>query len=143
MKRYYISDENHRFAPLDGNTNVPDDGDGLFDLFLKLWTEDTCAPRLREEWSSENPTAGQCSITAFVIQDIFGGDVYGVPLEGGGYHSFNYIDGVYLDLACEQFHGKKLDFTLNYPQSREEHFASEEKYRRYLLLKEGFDKLTK
>ena len=44
----------------------------LYDALLKIWCEYTCAPRLREEWSRENITLGQCSITAFLVQDIFG-----------------------------------------------------------------------
>ena len=46
-----------------------------YDLLENIWTADTCAPRLRGDWSPENKTLGQCSITAFLMQDIFGGKV--------------------------------------------------------------------
>ena len=34
-----------------------------YDLLSKLWRAETCAPRMRENWSPENKTLGQCSIT--------------------------------------------------------------------------------
>ena len=64
-----------------------------YDLLAECWSADTCAPRMRMDWSLENRTLGQCSITAFLIQDIYGGKVYGVPLEDGNFHCFNDVDG--------------------------------------------------
>ena len=55
----------------------------LYDRLLSCWCPDTCAPRLRSQWSKDNPTWGQCSVTSFLVQDIFGGKVYGVPLPEG------------------------------------------------------------
>ena len=40
------------------------------------------------------------------------------------------------DLTSEQFGDEKLCYENNAEQTREEHFASEEKYQRYLLLKD-------
>lgn len=106
----------------------------LYDKMSDIWCEYSCAPRMRKDWSKKNMTLGQCSITSFLIQDIFGGGVYGVPLKEGGYHCFNVVNGVMFDLTSEQFGEEKLEYTLKYPQSREEHFSSEEKYQRYLYL---------
>lgn len=33
---------------------------------------------MQEAWSQDNYSLGQCSITAFLAQDIFGGKVYGL-----------------------------------------------------------------
>ena len=107
----------------------------LYDLLSDIWCEYSCAPRLRPEWSEANKTLGQCSVTAFLVQDIFSGEVYGIPLEGGGFHCYNSVDGVTFDLTSEQFGDKKLTFDCQNVQSREEHFASKEKYERYLYLK--------
>ena len=52
-----------------------DDPYKLYDALEKIWCADTCAPRMRDEWSPANKTLGQCSITAFLVQDIFGGKV--------------------------------------------------------------------
>ncbi len=108
----------------------------MYDLMSNIWSKESCAPRMRIMWSENNKTLGQCSITSFLVQDIFGGEVYGVPLKDGGYHCFNKVNDVIFDLTSEQFGEEKLVYTLDYPQSREEHFSSEEKYKRYLLIKE-------
>ena len=110
--------------------------DDLYEALCHVWCAETCAPRMRKDWSKENMTLGQCSITSFLIQDIFGGEVFGVPLKEGGYHCFNCINGVDYDLTAAQFGNTKLVYNHKYLQSREEHFRDKEKYQRYLLLKE-------
>lgn len=107
----------------------------LYEALRHIWCEYTCAPRLRAEWNEENPTWGQCSITAFLAQDIFGGEVYGILLPGGNYHCYNVVDGVVFDLTSEQFGDEKLNYQDNPPQDRKDHFGKEEKYQRYLYLK--------
>ena len=109
-----------------------------------VWDIDTCASRLRDKWSKSNPTVGQCTITSFIIQDIFGGDVYGILLDDGNYHSFNYIDGVIIDMTKEQFDSRVLEYSLDNIQSRDVHFKNQEKYDRYKLLKRRIiSKMTK
>ena len=91
---------------------------------------------MREDWSPDNKTLGQCSITAFLIQDIYGGKVYGILRPGGNYHCFNVVAGTVFDLTSAQFKGKALNYDNAVEQKREDHFAKEEKKQRYLLLKE-------
>ena len=107
----------------------------LYQTLKKLWSRETCAPRMREEWSEENPTLGQCSITAFLAQDIFGGKVYGVPLGDGNFHCWSMVDGIAFDLTSEQFGGKALDYSDNPEQFRYVHFSKAEKRQRYEALK--------
>ena len=107
----------------------------LYDVLSDIWCEYTCAPRLREGWSTENKTLGQCSITAFLVQDIFGGKVYGVPREGGTFHCYNVVGDCVFDLTSEQFGEEVLDYENNPEQFREVHFAKEEKRQRYEYLK--------
>ena len=107
----------------------------LYDLLEDIWCEYSCAPRLREKWSESNKTLGQCSITSFLVQDIFGGKVYGVPLSSGGVHCFNEVNGVVFDLTSEQFGEEKLSYTFDYPQTREEHFKDKDKFSRYEYIK--------
>ena len=110
----------------------------LYDKLLNAWSIDTCAPRLRPDWSENNPTLGQCSITAFLAQDIFGGEVYGVKT-GSGIHCYNVVNGISFDLTSEQFgeKAKELDYTPVLKQDREmpNHFGNGEKRERYELLK--------
>ena len=110
----------------------------LYRLMKRVWCAETCAPRLRPEWSPENPTLGQCSITSFLVQDLFGGKVYGVPLPEGGFHCFNAVGDCVFDLTSEQFGGEKLDYALEHEQFREVHFADADKRARYELLKKRF-----
>ncbi len=107
----------------------------LYRALLGCWCAESCAPRMRARWSPENPTLGQCSVTAFLAQDLFGGEVLGIPLPEGGFHCFNVVGGLVFDLSSEQFRGARLDYAGALPQSRAEHFAKAEKYERYLLLK--------
>lgn len=70
---------------------------------LDAWSADTCSAAFRAKWSADNPSVGQCSITAALVHEFFGGEIAGLPLNGGGMHSFNRINGVIVDLASEQF----------------------------------------
>jgi hypothetical protein len=106
-----------------------------YDLLSEIWCAETCAPRMRSDWSPENKTLGQCSITAFLLQDLYGGKVFGVPLGDGNYHCFNVVGDCVFDLTSEQFGDKKLNYTDCPEQFRETHFAKEEKRQRYELLK--------
>lgn len=107
-----------------------------YDLLSDIWCADTCAPRMRGGWTAENKTLGQCSITAFLIQDLFGGKVYGVPLGDGNFHCFNAVGDCVFDLTSEQFGDVRLNYIDCPEQFREVHFAKEEKRLRYEYLKE-------
>ncbi len=115
-------------------TNIETPRD-LYDALSDIWCAQTCAPRLRQDWSEANKTLGQCSITAFLAQDIFGGRVYGIPREGGNFHCYNVVDGCVFDLTSAQFGDEVLSYEDNPEQFREVHFAKEEKRERYEFLK--------
>ena len=137
MGYYSSGDMNKIGKPLSGSfpgINTPDD---LYEALLKIWCADTCAPRMRSEWSPENKTKGQCSVTAFLAQDIFGGKVCGIPLSDGNVHCYNDLGVFVFDLTNEQFgeKAKALKYEDNPVQSREDHFAKKEKQQRYELLK--------
>lgn len=136
MSYKFYGHDSKSVSPIDSQYQKIRDQRHLYDLLDTIWCLETCAPRYRPDWSEQNKTLGQCSITSFLVQDIFGGEVYGVPLKEGGFHCFNVIGDVTFDLTSEQFGDEKLDYVHVTKQSREEHFASEEKYQRYLLLKE-------
>ena len=83
---------------------------------------------LRECWSlassslytEENPARGQCSVTALVIQDCYGGELCKTKV-GEYWHFYNCIDGVYYDFTAEQF-VFSIKY-LNLATTREEAFA--------------------
>ena len=110
----------------------------VYDMLKKVWCAETCAPRMRADWRSDNPTLGQCSITAFLVQDLFGGKVFGVPLPDGNFHCYNAVGDCVFDLTSEQFGDEKLNYENSPEQFREVHFAKEEKRLRYERLRELF-----
>lgn len=114
----------------------------LYNALWHVWCAETCAPRMRADWSEDNRTLGQCSVTAFLAQDIFGGKVYGIPLKDGGYHCYNVIGDCVFDLTSEQFPGEKLRYETNPEQLRYEHFRKVEKRARYELLKANLKAYT-
>lgn len=107
----------------------------LYDLLTEIWCAGTCAPRLRGEWTPGNKTLGQCSVTAFLAQDIFGGKVFGIPRPDGNFHCYNSVGNHIFDLTSEQFGNEILVYENNPEQFREVHFAKEEKRLRYEYLK--------
>ncbi|MBR3356716.1 MAG: hypothetical protein IKG46_02700 [Solobacterium sp.] len=111
----------------------------LYWILRHVWAKDTCAPRMQDRWSEADCTLGHCSVTSFLVQDIYGGEVYGIPLPDGNYHCFNCVNGTDFDLTAEQFRDEELLYTHAYPQKRSVHFAKAEKYERYLKLKKRLE----
>ena len=127
--------ENADISPIDDNFSGINSPRDLYDALSELWCADTCAPRMRSDWCEDNRTLGQCSITAFLAQDIFGGKVYGIERPGGNYHCYNVVEDCIFDLTSEQFWDEVLSYEDNPEQFREVHFAKEEKMQRYELLR--------
>jgi hypothetical protein len=71
-------------------------------------------------WTAENPAAGQCGVSALVLNDCFGGEILKTPI-GERWHFYNLIDGRRCDLTCEQLDSPP-DY-LDLPSSREEAMA--------------------
>lgn len=81
----------------------------------KAWSLDTSS-----KWSAERPALGQCSVTALVVQDVFGGKLLKTPV-GGSWHFYNLVDGRRFDLTAEQFESAIAYDDL--PANREDAFA--------------------
>ncbi|MCQ2597714.1 MAG: hypothetical protein MJ181_07675 [Treponema sp.] len=115
---------------------TPDD---LYEALMHCWTRETCTARLRNKYSESNKTAGQCAITAFLVQDIFGGEIRELDT-GRGLHCYNVINGIAIDLTSEQFgeDAAKLCYENNPLQpAREIRMAETQKGERYELLKKN------
>ena len=135
--------ENPHVTPVNNIYNCINNQHDLYDALTKCWCRETCAARMRDKWTEDNKTLGQCSITAFLVQDIFGGKVYGIRRPDGNYHCYNVIGDVAFDLTSEQFKGEPLDYTDNPEQFREVHFANPEKKERYEYLKNKLSGILK
>ena len=81
-------------------------------------------------------------MTCLLVQDIFGGEIYGVYVDGN-VHCFSKVGDEIFDLTSEQFGDIKLNYTLDYPQSREEHLSNPDKKERYLYLVSKLQELLK
>lgn len=133
--------ENADVSPSDNKYAKIKDPKMLYDMLSEIWSAETCAPRLRDRWTEENMTLGQCSITAFLAQDIFGGRVYGILRPGGNYHCYNVVENCVFDLTSEQFGDEKLCYKDDPEQFREIHFAKEEKRLRYEYLRKKLEEM--
>lgn len=81
----------------------------LAEAIKKCWSKETSQdPRF---WSPESPSAGQCLVTALVVQDFFGGAILEAvtyqTIRGKNYrlkHFWNRIaDGQEIDFTRDQF----------------------------------------
>ncbi|OCK53759.1 hypothetical protein [Bradyrhizobium sp. LMTR 3] len=98
---------------------------GLYHKLRDAWSAETSS-----QWRSDNPAAGQCSVTALVIQDELGGGILKTDVNGA-WHFYNQVDGRRVDFTMSQF-----DSPIGYddlPSNRQEAF-SDTSARQYELL---------
>ena len=84
---------------------------GLATRLPKVCAKDTAAGG-GKGWTPDNPLWGHCAVVSLIVQDLFGGDLLRVSLEGtefaeGRSHYFNRLpDGRVVDLTEAQFQGR-------------------------------------
>jgi len=71
----------------------------------EAWSRATAAPG---QWDPALPAAGQCAVTALVVQDLLGGDLLRATIAGRS-HYWNRVAGADVDLTREQFRSFDLD----------------------------------
>lgn len=106
------------------------------------WTKETCVESLKNSWSSDNKSLGQCAITALIVNLYMGGKIMKCMCESGS-HYYNVINDNIIDLTVNQF--SVLPKYENSEERTVEYILSyEETKKRYILLlkniKENFDK---
>jgi hypothetical protein len=77
------------------------------------WSLETCDPTDVSSWSPSNPARGQCAATALVVHDLVGGELLEAEVlfpDGArqGFHYWNRLAGVDVDLTREQFTSGEL-----------------------------------
>ena len=105
----------------------------LKELLIESYSEDTCLPGLKKQWSKENPTLGQCAITAMAVYDLFGGKIMRCMVSSGS-HYYNIIDDHIVDLTADQFLGEKPLYEEGTERTREYLLSNEDTKKRYLIL---------
>jgi len=84
-------------------------------------------------WTSTVPSAGQCAVTALLVQDHLGGELLNGKV-GGVSHYWNRLpDGVEVDFTREQFQDFAVDDAR--PAFRSHVLSSADAVRRYELLR--------
>ena len=73
------------------------DPDDVQRTLRKAWSLSTA-----RQWTAINPAAGQCNVTALLVQELFGGDLLKTPLPAGD-HFYNRIEGRRYDFTASQF----------------------------------------
>lgn len=89
----------------------------LFAVLEQSWQKETAYPSCQPEWVNNDPSYGQCAITAMLVHDMFGGTIHKIRVNGGGTHYFNQLDGTYVDLTREQF--DLYDIPVSYEPNQE------------------------
>lgn len=117
----------------------------LFEKLLLCYAKETAYPSCQKDYDYNNdPTYGQCAITAMIVNDIFGGTIHRIRVNGGT-HYFNMINNHYIDLTRDQF--TLYDIDINYETNDEiplEYCGkNEDTKHRYNLLKEKLEMLGK
>ena len=118
------------------------DIESIVDRFKRAWSEDTAHPSYKGKWGKDNPTAGQCAVTALVLNDLYGWDIYDV-IVGRARHFFNKTDsGEIIDITAEQFGNTKIPYGTARTRDRNDLLKSPDVKQRYKLLLNNLDNKT-
>lgn len=77
--------------------DAPSDVQAVQAALRQAWS-----PRSSSQWTANAPAVGQCSPTALVIHECFGGTILKTPI-GSAWHFYNRIAGHRFDFTAEQF----------------------------------------
>ncbi|HUC94431.1 MAG TPA: hypothetical protein VMR19_00300 [Candidatus Saccharimonadales bacterium] len=115
----------------------------LQDALRISWQADTVAEWERDKWTPCLPSFGQCTVTALVVQDVFGGKIVKDAVND---HFWNLLDdGTEVDLSREQL-PEGLVLKITDERAREYMLSSEKAIvaktgERYQLLRERVRKI--
>ena len=68
----------------------------FFEIMLKSWVKESAYPSAQKDPQfnlTNDPTYGQCAVTAMLVNKFFGGDISKTRVSGSGTHYFNVING--------------------------------------------------
>lgn len=110
----------------------------LREMFDQCWGPDTS--NTPQQWQPTLPSNGQCAVTALIIQERFGGEIFRLPNVEGQSHFYNMISGRVADLTADQF---SCDFSYTGEQQDTQKLLSNlETAKRFHLLKDRFAKVA-
>lgn len=113
--------------------------DELKKLLVASWTKETCFPGLKDYWSKQNPSLGQCAVTSLIVNDYYGGKIMRCMTSSGS-HYYNLVNNEIIDLTKEQFLNEEPDYINSEERTREYILSNTDTKDRYLLLKDNLNK---
>lgn len=106
------------------------------------WSKDTTYEEIRDKWTKENKSYGQCAVTALLIQNYLGGEIYKADVKGEKYsHFWNVLpNGEVVDLTKKQFGNKEIKFINVEIKDRGELMKNKDLKNRYEILRSRVEK---
>ena len=101
----------------------------------KAWCRETAHPSYQKNWTEKNPSCGQCCVTALVMQDLYGGDVYECQVRGKRHYVNITPEGYLHDFTAGQFGDGQLVYSNMKPRTKASLLKSKSVKERYELLK--------
>ncbi len=74
------------------------------------WEKRTCYKDSKKKWTCDKPYIGQCAVTALVVNDLLGGDIMKVKVNGES-HYYNVVDGDIIDYTRKQYEDGLINYT--------------------------------
>lgn len=112
-------------------------------IIEKAWCKETAHPSYQKDWTPDNPSYGQCCVTALLVQDLYGGNIYSCKV-GNISHFVNIIDNRIIDMTSDQFEGpsniKYISGSFK-NRTRESLLKSKSVKERYELLKKRYEEV--
>ncbi len=129
MKYYRINHLSHKESI---------NGYWVFEVALcKSWCRDTAYRKDSKRWCEDNPSIGQCAVTALLFHDGFGGRIYSGISDDGIMHFWNRKRFVNYDFTKFQFPDGKEFYKIK-RWNRDKLLETGDVAERYLLLRERF-----
>ena len=60
-------------------------------VIMKSWVRETASPLSQASWTEDNPSLGQCAVTALIIHEMFGGHIMRTVVPELGSHYYNIL----------------------------------------------------
>ena len=101
----------------------------------KSWCRATAHPSYQKDWTEDNPSYGQCCVTALIMQDLYGGDIYECKVQGKRHYVNITPEGYLHDFTASQFGEGQIIYSDMKLRKRKSLLKSKSVKERYELLK--------
>ncbi len=107
--------------------------DKLYEILKRCWSIKTSS-----KWERRNPAKGQCSVTALLIHDLFGGKILKTRVNSQ-WHFYNRVKDQIVDLTSQQF---SEPICYEHIESSAEEARKDTTLKQYELLKGQFARIS-